>query len=257
VTQAFDPGPVIEPYLSLVRDYPGQDVYPADSFRVERGPVFHRGRLDGSARVLVIGRDPAPSDHIARRILVGEAGQRVQGLLAKLGIDRSYVAVNSFLYSFRGREPGCEHRHDPGIVGYRHRWLDALVAGNRLDAVITLGDLADEAWKKWKRHAGGAVPDVGYAHVVDPSEPERSSGGDRDRLADATAAMLSNWNHALRRLRPTIVTPDTERPPALYGESFEPADKAAIPVEDLPAGLVGAAASAPAPGAAEEPPPLP
>jgi len=30
---------------------------------------------------------------------VGEAGQRVQGFLSRLGIDRSYVMVNAFLYS--------------------------------------------------------------------------------------------------------------------------------------------------------------
>src|SRR3982750_2108997 len=51
---AFDPGYVAEPYLSLCADYPEADVYPPDQFRVEWGPVFHRGRLDGSARILVI-----------------------------------------------------------------------------------------------------------------------------------------------------------------------------------------------------------
>ena len=56
-------------------------MYPTDSFRVEWGPVFHRGRLDGSARVLIIGQDPATHEAICRRILVGEAGQRIQGFL--------------------------------------------------------------------------------------------------------------------------------------------------------------------------------
>ncbi|MFN2617695.1 MAG: uracil-DNA glycosylase family protein [Thermoleophilaceae bacterium] len=239
MTHVFDPGPVVEPYLSLARDYPGHDVYPGDSFRVEWGPVFHRGRLDGSARVLVIGQEPTAFDHITRRILVGEAGHRVQGLLAKLGIDRSYVAINTFLYSFYGREPECDHRHDPAIVGYRHRWLDALVADNTFEVVIALGALADEAWQKWKRHAEDALPRVGYAHVTHPTEPETSSGGDPDELGTATAAMLSNWNHALRRLHPTVITPDAQRELVLYGERFEPSNKAAIPEEDLPAGLPG------------------
>jgi len=44
---AFDPGYVAEPYLSLCAGYPEADVYPPDQFRVEWGPVFHRGRLDG------------------------------------------------------------------------------------------------------------------------------------------------------------------------------------------------------------------
>ena len=45
----------------LVADYPDETAYPADSFRVEWGPVFHRGRLDGTARVLIIGQDPRPT----------------------------------------------------------------------------------------------------------------------------------------------------------------------------------------------------
>src|SRR6478609_2370304 len=48
-----------EPFASLVAGYPGEDVYPQADFRTEWGPVFHRGRLDGSARVLVLGQDPA------------------------------------------------------------------------------------------------------------------------------------------------------------------------------------------------------
>ena len=85
----YDPGPVGEPYASLVGNYPGSDVYPPASFRVEWGPIFHRGRLDGSARLLVIGQDPAQSEAVVRRILVGEAGHRTQGLMAKLGFTRS------------------------------------------------------------------------------------------------------------------------------------------------------------------------
>jgi hypothetical protein len=31
-------------------------------FRLEWGPIYYRGRLDGSARVLVIGQDPAADE---------------------------------------------------------------------------------------------------------------------------------------------------------------------------------------------------
>ena len=47
---------VAEPFASLVAGYPGDDVSPPADFRTEWGPVFHRGRLDGSARVLVLGQ---------------------------------------------------------------------------------------------------------------------------------------------------------------------------------------------------------
>ena len=96
-------GYVAEPFASLVAGYPGDDVYPQADFRTEWGPVFHRGRLDGSARVLVLGQDPATHESISRRILVGEAGQRVQGLLAKAGVHTAYAMVNVYLYSVFGQ----------------------------------------------------------------------------------------------------------------------------------------------------------
>ena len=42
----FDPG-FPRRFQTLVRNYPDGDVYPPDAFRLEWGPVFHRGRLDG------------------------------------------------------------------------------------------------------------------------------------------------------------------------------------------------------------------
>ena len=68
----FDPGYFEEPFSTLANDYPGEDIYPPGQFRVEWGPIFHRGRLDGSARVLVIGQDPAQHETVIRRILVGD-----------------------------------------------------------------------------------------------------------------------------------------------------------------------------------------
>ena len=41
----------------------------------------------------------ATRETITRRILVGEAGQRTQRFPAKLRITRSYVMVNTYLYS--------------------------------------------------------------------------------------------------------------------------------------------------------------
>src|ERR1700751_1496010 len=127
MSHVFDPGPVSEPFLTLARDYPGTDVYPTADFRVEWGPIFHRGRLDGSARVLVVGQDPAQHETGVRRILVGTAGRRTQGFLAKLGITQSYVMVNTFLYSVYGQSGGTKHKNDPGIVDYRNKWFKAVL----------------------------------------------------------------------------------------------------------------------------------
>ena len=139
MVHTFCTGYFHEPYETLVGDYPGEDVYPPADFRTEWGPIFHRGRLDGTARVLVLGQDPAAHESIARRILVGEAGQRVQGLLARTGVTTSYVMLNTFLYSVYGQGGGQRHADDPAIAAYRNRWLDAVLLDSRVTAVVTLG----------------------------------------------------------------------------------------------------------------------
>lgn len=233
----FDPGPVNDPFASLVRGYPGSDVYPADSFRVEWGPVFHRGRLDGSARLLVIGQDPAQSETVVRRILVGEAGHRTQGLMAKLGFDRSYLLVNTFLYSVYGQSGGAQHKNDAEIVAYRNRWLDAIFAGNQIEAVLALGQLANDAWQRWKQTTTGQAHAPAFQPVTHPTEPESSSGGDPAKLKQAIEAMLANWNQALARLHPQIAHPDVPGPLVPYGTDFKPNERVEIPEFDVPAGV--------------------
>ena len=59
----FDDGYGSEPFRSLCSQYHDASVYPQTDFRTEWGPIFHRGRLDGSARVFILGQDPA---HLCR-----------------------------------------------------------------------------------------------------------------------------------------------------------------------------------------------
>ena len=231
-----DPGYCSEPYKSLVREYPDDAVYPTKDFRSEWGPVFHRGRLDGTARVFILGQDPAQHETIVRRILVGETGQRIQGFLAKLGIDRSYVMVNTFLYSVYGQGGGNRHRSDPSIASYRNRWIDAILSNNSIDAVVALGQLADEAWRTYLKATSGNAFKGTYAHITHPSEPEGSSRRDRSKYQAAVAALLQNWNAALGILRPAIKQPDRVVNLELYGTKFSPGDDVEIPEMDLPAG---------------------
>lgn len=234
----FDPGYAHEPYATLVRSHPGPEVYPPADFRVEWGPVFHRGRLDGSARILVIGQDPAAHEAVTRRILVGAAGRRVQGFLAKLGIDTGYVMVNTFLYSVYGQGGGTAHAHDPAIADYRHAWLDALMEHNPVEAVIAFGGLADTAFRTWQATPTGRRYRGAYQHMLHPTYPESASSSGGTPLATAMAKLLADWNTALEALHGAIVRPDHARPLAPYGSTgFTPADLAAIPEADLPAGL--------------------
>jgi hypothetical protein len=236
--RAFDPGYGSEPFATLCRDYPGEETYPPDDFRVEWGPVFHRGRLDGAARVLVVGQDPGVHEGVVRRILVGEAGQRAQGLLSRLGIERSYVMVNAFLYSVYGQGGGERHLADPAIADYRHRWLDALLLdGSSVEAVIAFGHLADHAVRRWFDTPAGQSRHLAYAHLTHPTRPEAVSRGDRSQYADAMRAMLANWNKGLDLLFPAIGGDDVAVDLVPYGDALQPEDLTAIPAEDLPAGL--------------------
>ena len=231
----FDPGYHRSPYRQLVADYPDESVYPLDDFRVEWGPVFHRGRLDGTARVLVIGQDPAAHEAIARRILVGEAGQRAQGLLGRLGIDRSYVFVNTFLYSVFGGT-GSKHVDDAAIVEYRHRWFDAIVADQPIEAIVTLGQLADTAYGLWRATPTGAANTAAYANGRHPTYPESASRSSGITKAEGFARLCQSWNGVLETLHGTI-TPDAQPAPSRYGDTITDADLASIPACDLPPGL--------------------
>jgi hypothetical protein len=230
----FDPGYGEEPFRTLVHDVPDATVFPTKDFRTEWGPVFHRGRLDGSARLLIIGQDPAQHEVIARRTLVGGAGHRLQGFIAKLGLTRSYVMINTFVYSVFGQGGGNKHKNDPAIIAYRNRWFDALLPGN-VKGVVALGQLADLAWQAWKSTPKGASFTGVYQAVTHPTQPESSSKGDAAKKKAAITKMLQGWNTALGALAP-VITPDVPTPLVLNGPAFLPTELPDIPQEDLPAG---------------------
>lgn len=231
---AFCPG-YPPPFDALVADYPGEDVYPQKDFRTEWGPIFHRGRLDGSAVVLVVGQDPATHESVSRRILVGEAGQRVQGLLAKIGVDRSYVMVNTFLYSVYGQGGGNRHAADEKIADYRNRWLDTLLDGTSVTAVVTLGTLAAGAYTAWAADRTALAARLHHAALRHPTYPESASASGQKTLAEATSILLADWDAHLTELRSHVVA---EAPVAVagYGTRWQPGDLARIPEADLPPG---------------------
>jgi hypothetical protein len=232
----FDPGCCTEPFLGLARNYPEASAYPPTQFRTEWGPIFHRGRLDGSARVLVIGQDPAQHETVVRRILVGEAGRRVQGFLAKLGITHSYVCINAFLYSVYGTVRASTRRN-PVLVDYRNQWIAALLDGGKVEAVIALGGAAAEAWQFWKNTPDGGASSIAFAALIHPTQPESSSKGDKAKLALATKKLLANWNAALSALAPAVKHPDQQVALSLYGDTWADGDRVAVPEADLPAGM--------------------
>src|SRR5207245_2625055 len=102
------PGTVWKKFFDQVPDYvkvlKDSNIDPTSQmFWYNFGPVFYRGRLDASAKVMVIASDPGPEECLpfVRHPMVGDAGQRVQGFLAKLGINKSYTLVNAYAYAMR------------------------------------------------------------------------------------------------------------------------------------------------------------
>lgn len=231
----FCPGYTGTTFKPLARDYPGSDVYPAADFRTEWGPIFHRGRLDGTARVLVIGQDPAQSEAVVRRILVGNAGKRVQGFLHKLGIRKRYVILNTFLYSVYGQQGGNAHIGDAAIAAYRNRWIAGVLDRSRIEIVVAFGGLADQAWSQWRASPSAAGrPALPYAHLPHPTSPT-AGGASESQAATATTVMLAKYNTALQQLRSALTKTDAA-PAPLYGNAFTAADLPDIPMADLPAG---------------------
>jgi hypothetical protein len=216
-----DPGPPLswegvfaEAPLSTYEDRP-------DLFRVDFGPVFYRGRLDGTARLLVVGQDPSVNEILAHRVFVGRSGQRLQGFLAKLGLDRSYLMLNTFLYSIFGQFGGdnetLSHR-DP-ILAHRNRQFDAAADENPLRAVLTVGTAAREAVDRWPG-LGSLAP----VHILHPAFPDESQ-------------LLQNWNSGLAQLRAKVEPDDGSIPQPDYGDAFVADDVVPIPRRDLPFGL--------------------
>lgn len=189
-------------------------------FWFDWGPVFYRGRLDGSARVLCVASDPGPTERIAGRSLVGNAGQRVQGLLAKLGLTRSYVCLNAWAYAVHPSRAWEQQRRleEPAELAWRNELYDR-ATGSKLQAVIAFGGMAQRAVELWSSRPGVPV-----------SEVPHPSSRDEQRLLD-------DWRAAVSDVR-ALVTPDADGDNGgpNYGAEFSESDYAAIPRRDLPFG---------------------
>jgi uracil DNA glycosylase superfamily protein len=120
-------------------------------FRTEFGPVYYRGRLNGSAKLLIVGQDPSTDEILTQRNLVGASGQRVQRLLNKLGISKSYIMFNTFLFGIKGQMDAAMNAIaiEPTILNYRNGLFNKVVAENAIQAIISFGNGADLAINNW------------------------------------------------------------------------------------------------------------
>jgi uracil-DNA glycosylase len=191
-------------------------------FRLEWGPHYYRGRLDGSAKVLIIGQDPAADENVARRILVGDAGQRVQGFLAKLGLIRSYVMINSSLYSVFGQfDAELQAFMDlPEVAEWRNQLLNAVVTPD-LQAVLAFGQAAQHVIDSWPAATAFIRANRVFSLLHPTARPE--------------SAVKQNWSAQLEAIAAKLtVDANGHRDLSAYsGGSFKPNELANIPRRDL------------------------
>jgi uracil-DNA glycosylase len=215
----FDPGPPPEvaDHFEKVPSYAAH----RDLFWYDWGPIFYRGRLDRSARLLCIASDPGPTERIAGRTLVGDAGQRVQGFLSKLGLTRSYVCVNAYAYALLPSRSmtAIPILSEPEQQAWRNDLL-SMITGPELQAIVTFGLQARIAVEQWAQ-----APPILIKKVPHPSS--------RD-----AAKLINDWRTAAADLR-TVITPDPDGNNASpnYGNKFAETDYAPIPRADLPFGV--------------------
>jgi uracil-DNA glycosylase len=215
----FDPGPPAEvaEHFDRVPSYASH----RDLFWYDWGPVFYRGRLDGSARLLCIASDPGPTERIAGRTLVGDAGQHVQGFISKLGLTRSYTCVNAYAYALL---PSRSMSAIPILseteqLSWRNE-LFSMIIGAELQSIVTFGLQARIAVEQWT-----TAPAVMIKKVPHPS-------------SRAALKLITEWRSAVADLR-TVITPDPDGDNSglNYGERFSESDYAPIPRGDLPFGV--------------------
>jgi len=250
-----DPGPAKgSGWPELFADTPnyrglGRAVLGREAFRWHFGPMFYRGRLDGTARVLVVGQEGAQDESLAHRSFTGGTGARMQHFLRHIGLDRSYLFLNTFVYPIFGQyttalEPLAQDLRSP-IVAHRHRILDKVVQSSDLRLVIAVGRAAKQSMATWiAAHGGSANPDklhlatpggflagVRFLGVVHPGSA--SSGG-------GTAAIKVDFARAVNQVR-TWLSADSGWLPADPGVARDFTQpfayrSAPIPYRDFPFG---------------------
>ncbi len=116
----------------LAGPVPGDDIYDPEFFRTEWEPITHLGPVDGSATALLLGEGPARSN----------------GVLLK----PHELLINAFVYALAPGAHGEDLWDAPGIVAYRHLWLDALLGHPQtsINSVTCLGPLAEQALAHWR-----------------------------------------------------------------------------------------------------------
>ena len=164
----YDPGPTGRQRLGgAVREHP-------ELPRARQGGARQRGvplaprpdvlpRPAGRLRqgVVLVGQEGAQDESLSHRSFTGGTGARMQHFLRHLGIDRSYLFLNSFVYPIFGQygaalRPLAQDPRSP-IVKHRHQILDKAVIDGGARLVVAVGTAAKESIATWIESHGGTA----------------------------------------------------------------------------------------------------
>jgi DNA polymerase len=165
--------------------------------------VFGEG--SDRAELMLVGEQPGDREDREGKPFVGPAGRELDGILDRLGIERSSIYVTNAVKHFKFRRSGKRRIHDKpnrNEVKACRPWLDAELRVVAPKAVVALGataarEMFGPAFRVTRQHgqqvADGPAPiSVGTIH---PSAILRARGADRDEmrqlLADDLGAVIS------------------------------------------------------------------
>jgi hypothetical protein len=151
----YDPGPKPDStWVKLFGEAPNYRTYGKtiigatdEKFRFLFGPMFYRGRLGkDEVKVFVVGQEGAQDENISNRAFTGSTGTKTQNFLNHLGITKSYLFLNTFVYTINGQlEPDnanfawMEQGETSPIVQYRHKLFDNMLEQNRGKVALFMG----------------------------------------------------------------------------------------------------------------------
>jgi uracil-DNA glycosylase len=221
-----------------------------EEFRWHFGPMFYRGRLgDHQVKVLVVGQEGAQDESLSHRSFTGGTGGRMQHLLGHLGINRSYLFLNTFVYpifgQYNGLLPVIAQNPASPIARHRLQLFDYVVARNDLQLVVAVGRAAKESLASWVVAHGGTA-DAENLHLADASvispglrmvgvlHPGGAGKGGSVTAIVASFTAAINHVHQWISADPTWLPIDTgaTRSTTAYTYSSDP-----IPFADFPYGV--------------------
>lgn len=152
-----------------------------EKFRWKVGPMWYRGRLTpDSVKVFVIGQEGAQDENASNRTFTGSTGTKMQNFINYFGINKSYLFMNTFIYTITGQYGEIPDPKDSPavkkskqifsntlywiaqnpkseIVKHRQRMFDYMLSQNKntLNLVIGVGAAGKDTLATWITSHGG------------------------------------------------------------------------------------------------------